>query len=177
LSEPPHQHREVGDIASAMRFAAANGGQLKLVFLGRGTEEARREIEDAFRGAPVQISNLGLRDAEEVSRILAESDAMLCVRGQLYPRRGSALAGIACGLPIVGYAGAAEGTQLMEAGVELVPYGDRPALGAALARVLGDGGLWQELRRKSLRAQQDYFSWNTIAARFVEALGARRTSS
>jgi glycosyltransferase involved in cell wall biosynthesis len=175
LSELPHREREVGDIAFAMRCAAADGKQLKLVLLGRGTAEACREIEEAFQGAPVQISNLGLQDAEEVTRILARSDAMLCVRGFLYPRRGSALAGIACGLPLVGYAGAAEGTQLMEAGLALVPYGDRPALGAALARVLDDRDWSHELRRKSLRAQQKYFSWNTIAAKFVEALGATRT--
>jgi hypothetical protein len=54
---------------------------------------------------------------------------MLCVRGKLFPRRGSALAGIACGLPIIAYAGATEGTPLAEAGIELVPYRDCEVLG------------------------------------------------
>ena len=100
---------------------------------------------------------------------------MLCVRGRLHPRRGSAIAGISCGLPIVGYAGAAERTPLAEAGVELVPYGDREALGRALARVLADVNLRKSLQEKSLRAQRKYFSWDVIAAAVVGCLDARGT--
>ena len=107
-------------------------------------------------------------------RILDLADVMLCVRGPLYPRRGSALAGIACGLPIVGYAGAAEGTPIAEAGVELVPYGDQDALAAALQRVLVDRALWQQLHRRSLEAYERYFSWELIAAAFVNFLEATR---
>lgn len=170
LSEAPHRERELGDIASAMRSAATHGAKLRMIFLGRGAAEAQRDIDRAFEGIPVQVSNLGLQSAEEVTRTLSGSDAMLCVRGKLYPRRGSALAGIACGLPIVGYAGAAERTPLAEAGVELVPYGDREALGAALSRVLDNTGRRQELRVMSLRAQEKYFSWETIATAFVKTL-------
>lgn len=175
LSDPPNREREVRDIASAMRSAAADGSKLRVIFLGRGTAEAQQEIDGAFEGISVEVSNLGLQSAEEVSRTLGSSDAMLCVRGSLYPRRGSALAGIACGLPIVGYAGAAERTPLAEAGVELVPYGDREALGRALARVLADANLRKSLQEKSLRAQQKYFSWGVIAAALVGCLEAGGT--
>ena len=146
--------------------------KLRLVLLGRGTAEAQQEIDSAFGDISVQISNLGLRSADEVSRTLANSDVMLCVRGPLFPRRGSALAGIACGLPIIAYEGASERTPLAEAGVELVPWRDRDALGAALTRVLSDGHLREELRRKSLRAQETHFTWYKIAAAFVRVLGA-----
>jgi len=172
LSDPPNRELEVGDIASAMRSASTNGSKLQVIFLGRGTAEAQQEIDRAFDGIPVQVSNFGLRSAEEVSRTLSGSDAMLCVRGSLYPRRGSALAGIACGLPIVGYAGAAERTHLAEAGVELVPYCDREALGAALSRVLTDEGLHAELRSRNRRVLEKYFSWGEIAKRYSEALGS-----
>jgi len=177
LSEPPNQEREVGDIAHAMRSAARNGSKLRLVLLGRGTAEAQQEIDRAFADIPVQISNLGLRSADEVSRTLAASDVMLCVRGPLFPRRGSALAGIACGLPIIAYAGASERSPLAEAGVELVPWGDRDAVGTVLTRILSDGKLREELRRESLRAQETYFSWDKIAAAFTSALGAARAGS
>jgi glycosyltransferase involved in cell wall biosynthesis len=166
LSDVPNLQREVGDIYHAMNLAAANGGQLRLVLLGRGTPEAHEEIERVFQGSSVGIENLGLRSAEEVSRVLGEADAMLCVRGKLFPRRGSALAGIACGLPIIAYAGAAEGTPLVDAGVELVPYGDREALGMALARVLTDERYWQQLYEKNRRVHGEYFSWDRIAERF-----------
>jgi glycosyltransferase involved in cell wall biosynthesis len=166
LSYMPNVQREVSDIYHAMNLAAANGGQLQLVLLGRGTPEANEEIERAFQGSSVDVENLGLRSAEEVSRVLGECDAMLCVRGKLFPRRGSALAGIACGLPIIAYAGAAEGTPLAEAGVELVPYGDREALGMALARVLADARYWKQLYERNRRAHREYFSWDRIAERF-----------
>lgn len=172
LSDPPNRHRELADIARAMQVVAEHGVKARVVFLGRGTEQAKEEIErlsDSTNGA---ILNLGLQDANEVRRVLSESDAMLCVRGRLYMRRGSAIAGIACGLPVVAYAGEAEGTPLEEAGVELVPYLDRDALGNALARVLTDDRVLLELRRKSLNAQQRHFSWDVIANEMIEALGS-----
>jgi glycosyltransferase involved in cell wall biosynthesis len=171
LSDPPYRQDEIDDISGAVRAAGRDGADLRVVFLGRGTAEAKKDIEIAFEKIPVKLDNLGLQDAEEIGRILTESDAMLCVRGRLYPRRGSALAGIASGLPIVGYAGAAEGTPLAEAGIELVPYRDTEAMGRALARVLGDVNLRQLLVERSRSAYSNYFSWDLISASFVEFLG------
>lgn len=173
LSNPPNADREIQDIAVATRRAAENGLRIRVVFVGRGTAEATKDIAVAFRGSPVEIANLGLREPTEISEILAESDALLCVRGCLYPRRGSAIAGIACGLPIIGYAGQAEGTPLAEAGVVLVPYGDRNALGAALSEVLGNSDYSRQLRSKSVQAQRKYFSWPNIAVAFIGALKVR----
>jgi len=141
-----------------------------MLFLGRGTSEAREEIARSFRELPVDVSSLGLLDAARISDLLAQSDAMLCVRGRVYHRRGSAIAGIACGLPIVGYAGETNGTLLDNAGLVLVPYRDGRAAGAALSRVLQDADFHRELREKSLRAHQKYFSWTIIASAFVEFL-------
>lgn len=175
LTDPPRRERELGDICYAMRSAAANGSNLRALFLGRGTPGAKEEIARSFQDVPVEVSTLGLLSADKISEALAGCDAMLCVRGRLHPRRGSAIAGISCGLPIVGYAGAAERTPLAEAGVELVPYGDREALGRALARVLADVNLRKSLQEKSLRAQRKYFSWDVIAAAVVGCLDARGT--
>ena len=131
LTEPPKQELELGDISHAVRSAAANGSKIRIVFLGRGTDEARQEIARVFADVPVEVSVLGLLGDHKVSETLAKSDAMLCVRGEITPRRGSVMAGIACGVPIIGYAGGAEGTPLAEAGIEFVPYRDREALGRA----------------------------------------------
>ena len=95
---------------------------------------------------------------------------MLCVRGPLYPRRGSAIAAIACGLPIIAFGGAAEGTPIGEAGVELVPSADRDALGTALTRVLADRSAWNQLHEKSLIAHRKYFSWDVVAAGLHKSL-------
>src|SRR5271166_3767246 len=129
LSDPPNRERELAEIVRAVKCATESGLNARVVFMGRGTSEASDDIKRAFHSVPVEVSDLGLQPANEVSRILSEADAMLCVRGPLYPRRGSAIAAIACGLPIIAYAGAAEGTPLAEAGVELVPHADREALG------------------------------------------------
>ena len=171
VGDPPYRSREISDIAYAARSLASNGTELRVVFLGKGTAEAKDEIQRAFEGTGVEVSNLGVLSAEAVAGVLAKSDSMVCVRGALYPGRGSALAGVCCGIPIIGYAGACEGTPFAEAGVELVPYADREALAGAVARVLKDPQLWRDLHERSVRAQQKYFSWDVIAASFGEALG------
>jgi glycosyltransferase involved in cell wall biosynthesis len=162
---------EVGDIAYAVRCAAGHIPQMRIVFLGRGTDEAKEEIERAFSGAGVEVRNLGLVSAAEISETLAGADAMLCVRGRITPRRGSVMAGIACGVPIMGYAGAAEATPLAEAGIEFVPYRDREALAGALTKILKDSDLRTSLRERNQRAQQKYFSWDAIAVSLCASLG------
>jgi glycosyltransferase involved in cell wall biosynthesis len=170
LTEPPKPQLEVSDISHAVQSAVTNGSKVRVVFLGRGTEEAKEEIARVFSGVPVEVSMMGILADDEVSETLARSDAMLCVRGEVTPRRGSVIAGIACGVPIVGYAGAAEGTPLAEAGIEFVPYRDREALGRALSRVLTDRDLQERLRKKSLYAQQKFFSWHQIASSYFDFL-------
>jgi glycosyltransferase involved in cell wall biosynthesis len=164
---------ELHDISLAVQTACERGANFNLVFLGRGTQEARRAIFGAFRGIPVVTSVLGILEPERVAEILAGADAMLCVRGMLYPRRGSAIAGIACRLPIIGYAGAAEGTPIAEAGVLLVGYRDGVAMGQALARVLAEPELARELRSRSESVYKRYFSWGVIADSYLRALGER----
>ncbi|HTU34327.1 MAG TPA: hypothetical protein VMF66_11035 [Candidatus Acidoferrum sp.] len=170
LSDLPNRHRELADIAQAMRTVAEYGIKAKVVFLGRGTEPAREEINKLFDSVNSEAVNFGLQTGLDLRRILSEADAMLCVRGPLYMRRGSAIAGIACGLPIVAYAGAAEGTPLEDAGVEFVPHLDRRALGNALAQVLMNDEKLAELRRKSMDAQERHFSWVVIAEKMAGAL-------
>jgi hypothetical protein len=168
VSDPPYRQQELNDISGALCIAADSGIKLRITFVGRGTFEAKDEIERAFQGSQIEICNRGLCEADEVARILSESDAMLAVRGRLYLRRASALAGLACGLPIVGYEGASQGTVIEQAGVVLVPFGDREALGTALRSILTDSNLWQQMHEKNVRMQQQYFSWDVIAASYIQ---------
>lgn len=170
LSGPAYRQNELGDIAHALQFALRQGVKARVVFVGRSTAEAKEEISRMFDALGVEAVNLGLRPATEVRRILAAADVMLCVRGRLYMRRGSAIAGIACGLPIVGYAGEAEGSPLEEAGIELVPYRDREALGRTLTTILADCEKRRELSARSWQAYRKYFSWDQIARSYAHAL-------
>jgi glycosyltransferase involved in cell wall biosynthesis len=175
LSEPTGPTRELGDISTAARTAHAAGARLRVVFVGRGTDTGAAEIAAAFSGSNIETDILGLRSPEEIGHTIAASDVLLCVRGHLNLRRGSALAGIACGTPIVAYAGGEQGTPLMEAGVALAPLYDRDALGAELVRVLKDDALAQEMHRKNIEVEKQYFSWDTVAEQYLHAL--RRDNS
>jgi glycosyltransferase involved in cell wall biosynthesis len=166
----PHSQDEVSDIARATRDALTGGVHLRVIFLGRGTIEAGEEIARAFRDIPVEVCVKGVLPRSIVSDILAKSDAMLCVRGALFPTRGSAIAGISSGLPVIGYRGPETHFPITEGGVELVQFRDSAALGLALRRVLLDDALRNRLKEKSVKAHAAYFSWDRIAERFLEEL-------
>jgi len=163
-------HREVVDIARAVCRAAEAVPSLRLVVMGRGSKEAEGSLRRAMNGAKVELTVLGLLPAEDVSRLLAEADVLLFVRGPLSSQRTSGIAGFACGLPVVGYAGPQTGSPLTEAGVRLVSQGNWEALADALTEVLLDGDLWQRLHERTVDAYRRYFAWEVIAGRFVETL-------
>ena len=166
-----HIRPEVGDIGFAMKRATRTVGRLRLVVLGRGSKEAEPVLWQEFLGTNIAVEMPGLMSAEDLSRTLASADVQLFVRGPISSRRGSAIAGITCGLPVVCYAGSETGWPVTEAGILAVPLGDREALSVALERVLVDDELRSSLAERSRRAQEQYFSWRVIAARYADALG------
>ncbi len=163
--------REIADIAYAIGRAQRQVGDLRLLVLGRGSDEARGSLERALTGTGVDVNVLGVLPAEQVSRTLAGADAFLSVRGLVSPRRSSVLAGVACGLPVVGYGEPESCYPISEAGLALAPWRDRDALAAALGRVLGDDAYRQELQQRSRRAQAEHFDWDRIAERYLRVFG------
>lgn len=162
---------EVRDIAGAMGRVGRTVGALRLIVLGRGSQEAEGALRRALNGVDVELSVMGILPAEDVSRVLTEADALLFVRGPLSSQRTSAVAGMACGLPVVGYSGPHTGPPLTEAGLLLAPYRDSVALADGLGRVLLDRSLWQCLHKRSMEAYRRHFSWEAIATRYIEVLG------
>ena len=168
---------EVADIGYAMRKVSQAVGRLRLIVFGRGSREAESALRAEFANANVDVETLGVLSAEDVSRTLARADVLLFVRGHISSRRGSAIAGIACGLPVVGYAGPETGWPITEAGLVSVSQGDREALSLGLERILSDPALRISLAERSRRAQEKYFSWRAIAARYADALGESREAT
>jgi glycosyltransferase involved in cell wall biosynthesis len=158
--------REVNDISSVMLEACKTLGRLRLVIVGRGANEARELFAKAFHGGSVELVVRGVLPAEEIAREFESADALLFVRGAVTTRRGSAMAGIASGVPIVGYRDGSTGGFLEEAGVEWSPLHDREGLTRGLIRVLSDSGRWMELHERNLKVQRNYLSWGRIAERF-----------
>jgi len=163
--------REVADIASATRILRQRAGPVSLIVMGRGAEAARPALEAELAGSGVELQIRGILPESEIARQLASCDVMLFVRGEISNQRGSALAGVACGLPVVGYRGPSTGFPVTEAGVELAPLNNRGALVDALCHVLQDRTHWRELHERSRRAYSNFFSWDHIADCYVAAFG------
>ena len=162
--------REVADIAGTVRLAAERMGSVRLLTLGRGSKESEPRIRKQLEGSPVEFRALGILPPEEVSRVLASSDVSLFVRGPINTQRGSAIASIAAGVPLVTYSGGTLPLPLAEAGVLGVPSGDSGKLAEAAVRVLADPELGSDLRQRSRRAYPKHFAWEAVAGRFLEVL-------
>jgi glycosyltransferase involved in cell wall biosynthesis len=160
--------KEVENIAEAVRFAASQVRDLRLIVLGRNSQSAEGQLKALLNGSAVELHVLGLLSSEDVARTLCASDVLLFVRGHISTRRGSAIAGIACGLPIVAFEGAETSPPITEAGLALYSPQRKADLGDVLARVLKDEHYRASLAQRSWLAHAQYFSWRAIATRYAE---------
>ncbi len=161
---------EAEGIAQVTRLAREAVGPLRLVVFGRGAFQAEPTLRPLLEGSQVALEVYGVLAAEEAEKLLASADVQLFVRAGVSTRRGTAIAGICCGLPIVGYAGEETTSPMTEAGVCLSPFGDVQGCARELIAVLKDGTLRESLRGRSREAAKRYFSWDVIAGRFLEVL-------
>lgn len=164
---------EVECIARAVRYTAERIGTLQVALLGRNSETAAKRLSENVRDTRVRINVYGLLDAESVVRVLGLSDVLLFVRGALSTRRGSAIAGIACGLPVIALEGWETTPPINDAGVVLLPEGLSSEFGPALVRVLTDSAYRASLAERSRRAYREHFSWTAIAQKYAAALSTR----
>jgi len=164
--------REIRDIALAVREVHARLGPVCLEVFGRGAEDSESLFREALKVSGIWIRVRGILSAEEITRCLATADVLLFVRGIINSHRTTAIAGISCGIPVVGYGNSGDDPAIDSAGVRLAPWHNPDALAAELVHVLADAQLWQELHDRSLAAQSEYFSWDAIAGRYAQLLGA-----
>jgi glycosyltransferase involved in cell wall biosynthesis len=162
---------ETQRIVEAVRFAAKQVGKMRLVVLGRNSESAETNLRKALGDVPVEIQVHGVVASERVVALLSASDVLMFVRGAISSRRGSAIAGIACGVPVIAWSSAETAPPITDAGVVLISSEDRAQLGDALARVLRDRGYRDALAERSRKAHREFFAWPAIAARYAEFLG------
>lgn len=165
--------RETQTIIDAVQHAAKTFGAFRLSVFGRHAELRERALRQGLEDVPVELSVEGVVDPDQVVQKLSVCDLLLFVRGGISSRRSSAIAGIACGLPIIAFSGSETATPLTEAGVLLVSSEQPGQLRDALVRVLSDVALRAELSSRSRAAYQLYFSWPAIAARFSTLLKSR----
>jgi glycosyltransferase involved in cell wall biosynthesis len=161
---------EIENIVEAVRFAASRVGNLRLIVLGRNAQSAEAELRRRFRDTSVELHVLGVLPGEGVVRTLSVSDVLLFVRGPISTRRSSAIAGIACGLPVIAFKGPETAAPITEAGLALFSPQKKDDLKDVLLRVLEDEHYRASLAQRSWLAQREYFSWRAIAARYAELL-------
>jgi glycosyltransferase involved in cell wall biosynthesis len=170
--------RETREIVAAIRFASEKLGKLRLSVFGRHAELREATLRDGLGNLPVDLSVEGVVEGQQVVEKLRACDVLLFVRGPVSSRRSSAIAGIACGLPVVCYSGSETASPITEAGVVLIPF-DQDAvsrqtqLNQALLRLLSDSAWRAELAARSRQAYAQHFSWSSIASRLAQLLGSQ----
>jgi glycosyltransferase involved in cell wall biosynthesis len=167
--------RETRDIIAAVRYASQKLGKLRLLAFGRHAEVREHAFREGLRDVAVELDVCGVIDDKGLIERFAASDVLLFARGTISSRRGSAIAGISCGLPVIAFEGSETGSPITDAGVVLLPEGLdeitlRAQLGEALVRVLSQDDLRVQLVERSRTAHEKFFSWQAIAARFVKFL-------
>ena len=167
---------EVASISEALQIAAERLGKLRLMVMGRNTNTAEKALKNLMDKQPIEIHALGILPGEEIVKQMAASDVLLFVRGGISSRRGSAIAGIACGLPVVALEGPETGPPITEAGVVFADQKSQRGLGEALLKVLSDEEYRAGLAERSRLAQEKSFSWKAIAARYAEEFSSTNES-
>lgn len=162
--------RETEIIINAARHAAVAVGRVKLSVFGRHAELREAALRHGLRDAPVELTVEGVIEPAQLIARFSGCDVLLFIRGPVSSRRGSAIAGIACGLPLIAYAGSETAAPITEAGIVFVPQGQPDALHAALIHVLQDPVYRAGLAQRSHVAYQTYFSWTAIASQFAALL-------
>jgi glycosyltransferase involved in cell wall biosynthesis len=167
--------RETRAIVAAVRYASRQLGSLRLTVFGRHAEVREAVLRESLKDVSVELDVTGVLDDQALVAKFAAADLLLFVRGTISSRRGSAIAGIACGLPVIAVEGSETAPPITSAGVVLVPGNlDEKALqlqlGQALVAILSENDLRLQLAQRSCAAHEQFFSWPAIAKRYAEVL-------
>ena len=127
-------------------------------------------LREGLRDTSVELSVEDVLSGEQVARRFCDSDVLLFVRGGISSRRSSAIAGIACGLPVIASASSETAPPLTDAGVVLVSLDNQEELNAALVRVLSDSPYRQALAARSRAVYEQSLSWPIIASSYAARL-------
>lgn len=160
-------------ILSAVRHASQTLGRIRVCVFGRHAELREVELRNGLKDLPVELSVEGVAEPERIVQMLSACDVLLFVRGGISSRRSSAIAGIACGLPLIAFSGSETAPPITDAGVVLVPPDQPDQLESALVGVLSDPGYREDLAARSRAAYLAHFAWTAIAARFADHLRSR----
>lgn len=165
---------ETQTIITALRFASQKLGSLRLLVFGRHSEWRETALRDGLRDVPVEVSVEPILPNDRLVQRFCDSDVLLFVRGGISSRRGSAIAGIACGLPVIAGSSSETAPPITDAGVAFVSVDKPDEINAALVRVLSDSAYRLELAARSRAVYREHLSWPVIAAQFAAQLRSNK---
>jgi len=157
-------------IRKAVQGVAHSVPNLQLCTFGRGAKEAEPRLRQVFDGTGVELAVFGVLPAVQIGELLSRADVQIHVRNHISSQRGSVVAAIVCGTPVVGFAVPETDAAIREAGVALSPPGDIQALACALTRILTDDAFRDEMCSRNRSASQKWFSWDAISDRILRVL-------
>jgi glycosyltransferase involved in cell wall biosynthesis len=166
--------REVEEIAEVTNAVVRDLGALSIVMFGRGSSEAAPLLQQLTEESDTSLAVRGLTSVENISSCLSRADALLVLRGTISTRRGTVIAAIAHGLPVVGYKGGDTGWPITEAGLVLGTVGDTRYLSKRLIEMAQDPSLHCSLREQNLAAFKKHFAWDRLAATVEGSLRCHR---
>jgi glycosyltransferase involved in cell wall biosynthesis len=161
-------HDQALMLADIVQRAARVLPSVSLRVFGRGAIEAEGALRSSIGSVPLTVE--GVMDAANVSARIASSDALLFVRGGASSRRGTIVAGICNGVPVVAPEGLETGPAIRGAGIGFFTQGDNQAAADALVRLGSDPSFAEGQRERQRRACQTTFSWPAIAGRLLESI-------
>jgi hypothetical protein len=153
-------------LGEVFRLFAATRGPVRVSLVGRGTSIAVSNLGVGSEDG-VEVEALGVVPEKSVADVLAKSTLGLHVRGAS-TRRGSLIAMIAAGLPVVATANEETDDLIRQAGVRIVPARDSVAAASALADLAKDPDAAARVREHEAQAMSRYFSWSAIAEAYEE---------
>jgi glycosyltransferase involved in cell wall biosynthesis len=162
--------REAQLIIEAARHVSQRIGSFRLAVFGRYADFRETALREGLKGLPIELSVEGVLSDREIVERLCTSDVSLFLRGPISSRRGSAIAAIACGIPVVAFRGPETGPPMTGAGVAIVDEGDFIGLQNTLVRILADSQFRADLSREARDAYNRHFSWKAVAERYAKAL-------
>jgi len=170
---------ETSQIIRVVRRTAQKTGKLRLLVFGRHAELREESLRRGLHDCEVEVCVEGVIEGDALVERFAASDVLLFLRGALSSRRGSAIAGIACGLPVIGLRGPETDSPITDAGVVLlddIPNREELAnqFAEAIGKVFSANPYRRDLAARSLAAQRESFSWPAIARRYAELLNNHR---
>lgn len=162
----------------ARALRAVPGAEPHLLFLGDGPERPALEARARALGLAGRVDFLGFHD--DVERYLGAAD-VFALSSSIEGLPNALLEAMGVGLPAVatriGGALEALGEREGAGGGLLVPPGDGPAMGEALAALLGDAERRARLGAAARRRIEERFALEAVAPRYValyrELLGSR----